>query len=104
MDTNDNDNFISDDNIIDKYENELYNYINYSVEFGYDKIYYTDSSNHKNSIFSSENINENLRIEKTIFIKLAGYGDYQLSIHKVDKPNNFIGELIFTWTIISLRK
>ena len=93
MDTNDNDNFISDDNIIDKYENELYNYINYSVEFGYDKIYYTDSSNHKNSIFSLENINEN-KIEKTIFIKLAGCGDYQLSIHKVDKPNNFIGELM----------
>lgn len=55
----------------------MYNYINYSVEFGYDKIYYTDSSNHKNSIFSSENINEN-KIEKTIFIKLAGYGDLSI--------------------------
>ena len=96
MDTNNNDNFISDDNIIDKYENELYNYIDYSVEFGYDKIYYTDASNHKNSIFSLENIKENKieKTEKTIFIKLAGYGDYQILIHKVEKPNNFIGELM----------
>jgi hypothetical protein len=96
MDTSDNDNFISDDNIIDEYINELYNYINYSDSFGYDKVYYTDASNHNNSIFSLENIKKNKieKTEKTIFIKLAGYGDYQLSIHKVDKPNNFIGELM----------
>jgi hypothetical protein len=97
MDTSDNDNFISDDNIIRKYKKELYTYINYSDEFGYDTIYYTDaSSNHKNSIFSLENIKQN-KIEKTgktIFIKLEGYGDYQISIHKVHKPNNFIGELM----------
>lgn len=93
---NDNDNFISDDNIIDEYENELYKYINYSVGFGYDKVYYTDASNHKNTIFSLENIKLNKieKAEKTIFIKLAGYGDYQISIHKVDKPNNFIVELM----------
>ena len=35
IDTSDNDNFISDDNIIDEYINELYNYINYSDSFGY---------------------------------------------------------------------
>lgn len=96
MDPSNNDNFISDDNVIDEYKNELYNYINYSIEFGHTSVYYTDAYNHKNTIFSLENIKQNKKekTEKTIFIKLEGYGDYQLSIYKVDKPNNFIGELM----------
>ena len=93
METNSDDNSISDDNIIDEYINKLYNYISYSTDIGYNTVYYTDSSNHKNNIYRLENIKHN-QTEKTLFIKLAGYGDYQISIHKVDKPNNFIRELM----------
>jgi hypothetical protein len=32
METNSDDNFISDDNIIDEYINKLYNYISYSTD------------------------------------------------------------------------
>lgn len=96
MDTNNNDNFIDDDNIICEYENELYSYISYSAGSGYNTVYYTDASNHKNNIYKLENIkqNQNEKNEKTLFIKLAGYGDYQISIYKVDKPNNFIKKLM----------
>ena len=93
MDTNNDDNFISDDNIIDEHINELYNYISYSNDVGYNTVYYTDASNHKNNIYNLENIIHN-QTEKTLFIKLAGYGDYQISIYNVNKPNNFIGELM----------
>jgi hypothetical protein len=60
------------------------------------KVYYTDASNNANNVYRLENIKQNKteKIEKTLFIKLEGYGDYQISIHKVEKPNNFIGELM----------
>jgi hypothetical protein len=32
--------------------------------------------------------------EKTIFIKLIGYGDYDLTIYKVNKENDFISSLM----------
>jgi hypothetical protein len=96
MDTNNDDNFINCANITNKYENELYNYISHSIDFGYNKVYYTDALNYKNNIYKLENIKQNKidKTEKTLFIKLESYGDYQISIYKVEKPNNFIGDLM----------
>jgi hypothetical protein len=89
---NDGDNFINDDDIMFEYGKELYGLI-YSLNgIGYNPIYYTDASNHKNNVYRLENIKHN-KTEITLFVKLSGYGDYQLSIYKVCKPNNFIEEL-----------
>jgi len=88
--------FISDDDILNGYSDKLYDYITYTDGLGYDVVYYTDASNHKNNIFNLENIKQDKteKTEKTIFIKLAGFGDYQLSIHKVNKENLFISSLM----------
>lgn len=86
-------NFITDDNA-HEYEQELYNYMcSDTDDIEYNQVYYTDATNYKNNIYSLENIRRN-QVEETIFIKLAGHGDYQISIYKVKKPNNFIGELM----------
>lgn len=87
----DGDNFINDDDIM--YENELYGLIDCINDVGHNPIYYTDASNHKNNVYISENIKHN-KTEMTLFVKLSGYGDYQISIYKVCKPNNFIEELL----------
>jgi hypothetical protein len=104
MEINNSDIFIDDDNIMYEYENELYNYIcNDQNNIDYNKIYYTDASNHKNNVYNLENIKLN-ETEKTLFIKLAGYGDYQISIYKVNKPNNFIEELMSKFFKIQMDK
>jgi hypothetical protein len=94
MNTSNYNDIISDNNIIDKYENKLYKYMyNDKCDLKYNKIYYTSSDNYENNIHSLENTNQNKK-EKTLFIKLEGYGDYQISIYKVNKPNNFISKLM----------
>jgi hypothetical protein len=98
---NDVDNFINDDDIMFKYQNELYSLIN--CVNGYNLIYYTDASNHKNNVYKLENIKHN-KTETTLFVKLSGYGDYYLSIYKVYKPNNFIEELFCKFFKVHMEK
>ena len=50
-----------------------------------------------------ENIRHN-KAEITLFVKLSGYGDYQLSIYKVCKPNNFIKELFRKFFKVHMNK
>jgi len=100
----DDDNFIISDDDTLNYEDELYNYINYNLISGYDTVYYTDAANKKNIIFyvkietekiETEKIEtEKIETENTIFIKLEGRGNYNISIYRVDKVNNFIGDLM----------
>lgn len=91
---NENDFFIDEDDIICEYKNELYCYMCADLDdLTHNQVYYTDASNHKNNVYKLENI-KHKQTEKTFFVKLAGYGDYQISIYKINKPNNFIEELM----------
>lgn len=68
MDINNYDNFISDDDIMYEYENELYCHMyKDSNDFCYNQVYYTDASNHKNNIFSLENIKQNQTGKNTFY-------------------------------------
>lgn len=100
---NNGDNFISDDDIMYEYENELYGLIDCINEDSHNPNYYTDTSNHKNNVYALENIKHN-KTEMTLFVKLAGYGDYQISIYKVCKPNNFIEELFGKFFKVHMNK
>lgn len=101
---NNNDNFISDDDVMYEYENELYSHMCENLnDVSYNHVYYTDASNHKNNVCELENIKYNQK-EITIFVKLAGYGDYQISIYKVCKSNNFIKELMCKFFEVHMNK
>jgi len=89
MNTNNNDIIIGD--ILYEYKKNLK-----KIFVDCEKVYYTDTYNYKNNFFSLENIklNKNEKTYKTIFIKLVGYGDYELSIYKINKPNIYITDLM----------
>jgi hypothetical protein len=82
MDTN---NIIMSDDKTNEYVNELCeNHVfNCLTDAKYNKVYYTDALNYENNIYSLNNI----ELNENIFIKLSGYGDYQISIYNVKKPN-----------------
>ena len=104
MEINNSDIFIDDDNIMYEYENELYSYMCKDLDdVSYNQVYYTDASNHKNNVHRLENIKHN-KTEIKLFVKLAGYGDYQISIYKVCKPNNFIEVLMCKFFKIHMDK
>lgn len=76
------------------YGHKLYKYLCHDKDDKrFNLIYHTDANTGKNDVYCLDKVKQN-GVENTLYIKLKGYGDYQISIYKINKSNKFIETLM----------